>query len=98
MSASRLVRRPSARCGCICCNDVASVPVGIREAEFVVRSLDLAGAAHLVLADGVVLLHPEPAVFEAMLTGWRQQQESRLLGVDDRGAGSDDAPVPGVHG
>lgn len=45
------------------------------------RSMDLAGAAHLVLAEGAALLHPEPAVFEGMLTGWRQQQESRLLGV-----------------
>ena len=45
------------------------------------RQVDLAGAAHLVLAEGAALLHPEPAVFEAMLTGWRQQQESRLLGV-----------------
>ena len=45
------------------------------------RPVNLAGAAHLVLAEGAVLLHPEPAVFEGMLTGWRQQQESRLLGA-----------------
>lgn len=40
---------------------------------------ELAGAARLVLVDGVELLRPEPAVFEAMLAGWRRQQESRLL-------------------
>lgn len=39
----------------------------------------MAGAARLVLVDGAVLLHPEPAVFEAILAGWRMQQESRLL-------------------
>ena len=62
------------------------------------RQVDVAGAARLVLVEGAALLHPEPAVFEAMLTGWRQQQESRLLArVDDRDAGQDDAPVPGVH-
>jgi hypothetical protein len=40
---------------------------------------DVAGAARLVLVDGATLLHPAPALFEAMLTGWRTQQESRLL-------------------
>lgn len=40
---------------------------------------ELAGAARLVLVDGVELLHPGPAMFEAMLSGWRRQQESRLL-------------------
>ena len=43
------------------------------------RRSDVAGAARLVLVDGATLLHPEPAMFEAMLTGWRTQQESRLL-------------------
>ena len=37
------------------------------------------GAAHLVLADGVVYLDPAPAVFEAMLEGWTRQQQTRFL-------------------
>lgn len=45
------------------------------------RRVDAAGAASLVLVEGATLLHPEPAMFEAMLTGWRTQQESRLLAV-----------------
>ena len=47
----------------------------------------LAGSARLVLVEGAALLHPEPAVFEAILAGWRQQQQSRLLAaptVDSR--------------
>jgi site-specific recombinase XerD len=39
-----------------------------------------AGAAALVLVDGVRPLRPEPALFESMLDGWRMQQESRRLG------------------
>jgi integrase/recombinase XerC len=38
-----------------------------------------AGAASLVLVDGVPLLHPEPQVFESMLTGWRNQMLARNL-------------------
>lgn len=48
---------------------------------------DLAGSARLVLVEGAALLRPESAVFEAILAGWRQQQESRLLAaptVDSR--------------
>ena len=40
---------------------------------------ELAGAAGLVLVPGVGLLHPESVVFEAMLSGWGSQQQSRLL-------------------
>jgi len=43
------------------------------------RRVDLAGAAHLVLVDGVRHLQPEEAVFEAMLSGWETQQRSRRL-------------------
>lgn len=43
------------------------------------RAADLEGAAHLVLAEGVVHLDPAPAVFEAMLEGWGRQQQSRFL-------------------
>ncbi len=43
------------------------------------RAADLEGAAHLVLADGVVHLDPAPAVFEAMLEGWTRQQRTRFL-------------------
>lgn len=39
----------------------------------------LAGSARLVLVDGAILLRPEAAMFEAILDGWRLQQESRLL-------------------
>ena len=41
----------------------------------------VAGAAALVLVDGVVPLRPEPALFEAMLEGWGRQQRSRRLSV-----------------
>lgn len=37
------------------------------------------GSAHLVLADNVVHLDPAPALFEAMLEGWRRQQSARFL-------------------
>jgi integrase/recombinase XerD len=43
------------------------------------RRVDLAGAAHLVLADGVAYLDPQTAVFEATLEGWDRQQRSRFL-------------------
>ncbi|MFI5066101.1 MAG: tyrosine-type recombinase/integrase [Streptosporangiales bacterium] len=43
------------------------------------RAADLEGAAHLVLADGVVHLDPAPAVFEGMLEGWARQQRTRFL-------------------
>src|SRR5665811_1582288 len=47
----------------------------------------LTGSASLCFADGVPLLHPEDQVFEAMLTGWRNQQMARNLAtstVDSR--------------
>lgn len=38
------------------------------------------GSARLVLLNGMTLLHPEDAVFEAMLDGWtRQQRGGRRL-------------------
>jgi integrase/recombinase XerC len=41
------------------------------------------GRARVVLLDGVALLHPEDAVFEAMLEGWaRQQRGGRRLRKD----------------
>jgi site-specific recombinase XerD len=45
------------------------------------RAVDLPGAAHLVLASGVVHLDPASAVFEAMLEGWATQQRARFLQV-----------------
>jgi site-specific recombinase XerC len=39
----------------------------------------VAGAAHLVLAQGVVELDPARAVFDGMLAGWCAQQRSRML-------------------
>ncbi|EME55761.1 integrase/recombinase [Rhodococcus ruber BKS 20-38] len=41
--------------------------------------VDPPGAADLVLADAVVHLDPEQAVFEAMLAGWQRQQRTRFL-------------------
>jgi site-specific recombinase XerD len=43
------------------------------------RVADLPGAAHLTLAEKVVYLDPAPALFEAMLEGWKTQQLSRFL-------------------
>ncbi|MEU8927525.1 tyrosine-type recombinase/integrase [Kitasatospora sp. NPDC048545] len=40
------------------------------------------GSARLELVDGVSLLHPEDAVFEAMLSGWERQQRGRRLEPD----------------
>jgi integrase/recombinase XerC len=40
---------------------------------------NLDGAAHLELVQGVALLHPEDALLEAMLRGWRAQQTARGL-------------------
>jgi hypothetical protein len=37
------------------------------------------GSAALVLVDGATPLRPEPALFEAMLDGWRRQRLSRRL-------------------
>jgi hypothetical protein len=45
------------------------------------HEVDPAGSARLVLVSGAALLRPGPAVFEAMLAGWRAQQCSRLLAV-----------------
>lgn len=42
-------------------------------------TVDLPGAAHLVLAGGVTHLDPHTAVFEAMLAGWALQQRTRFL-------------------
>jgi Phage integrase, N-terminal SAM-like domain len=41
--------------------------------------VDLAGVAHLELVSGVVQLHPEDVMAEAMLSGWRAQQVARGL-------------------
>lgn len=49
------------------------VPVG--------ESGRVAGSAALVLVTDATPLRPEPALFEAMLAGWRQQQTARRLTV-----------------
>ena len=46
------------------------------------RERSTAGSAAMQLVEGVALLRPEEQVFEAMLTGWRQQQLSRNLAVN----------------
>ena len=43
------------------------------------RRIDVAGAAHLALAQGVAQLDPPRAVFDGMLSGWDAQQRSRML-------------------
>lgn len=43
------------------------------------RRVDLAGAAHLQLVEGVLALRPEDAMVEAMFRGWRAQQRARGL-------------------
>ena len=43
------------------------------------RGVDVAGAAHLVLAPGVAHLDAPRALFAGMLSGWAAQQRSRML-------------------
>jgi integrase/recombinase XerC len=45
----------------------------------VVRRVGLSGAARAELVDGLRQLHPEDAMVEAMLRGWRAQQTARGL-------------------
>jgi integrase/recombinase XerC len=45
----------------------------------VAAGVGIAGSAALVLVEGVVPLGPEPALFEAMIEGWRRQQSARRL-------------------
>jgi integrase/recombinase XerC len=47
-----------------------------------VRRVELVGAASAELVDGVVQLHPEEAMVEAMLRGWVAQQAARGLRMD----------------
>ena len=44
--------------------------------------IDLPGAAHLVLVDGVAYLDQETAVFTGMLEGWARQQRTRGLNAN----------------
>lgn len=66
----------SARVVRIRCNIVA-VSSGLGSGR--ARGVEVAGAAHLVLADGVVHLDASRAVFAGMLSGWAAQQRSRML-------------------
>jgi len=53
----------------------------------VAGSRAVVGSAALVLVEGAVPLRPEPALFDAMLEGWRRQQVARRLSasiVDSR--------------
>ena len=43
------------------------------------RRVGACGVARLQLVSGVALLHPEDAVFEAMLDGWHAQRGGRRL-------------------
>jgi integrase/recombinase XerC len=44
--------------------------------------LSIAGAAHLVLPEGVAQLNKHDAIFQGMLLGWKTQQQSRQLSDD----------------
>jgi hypothetical protein len=44
-------------------------------------TVDAPGSARLVLAGNVVHLDPAPALFEAMLDGWRRHQSAQFLRV-----------------
>src|SRR3954469_17465683 len=57
----------------------ASISHQTRSTERDEMGTDLPGSARLQLAAGVPLLRPEEQVFEAMLTGWRNQQLARNL-------------------
>ncbi|MEV6536607.1 hypothetical protein AB0M86_44840 [Streptomyces sp. NPDC051639] len=51
------------------------------------RTVELPGAFRLVVPGNVRALDPAPAMFDAMVRGWEQQQRSRLLAkktIDDR--------------
>ncbi len=45
-----------------------------------VEGTQVAGSSALSLVTAVTPLRPEPGLFEAMLAGWRRQQQSRRLG------------------
>ena len=57
------------------------IPPLVERMEDGLRS-GLAGVAGLELVSGVVRLHPEDAMVEAMLSGWRAQQTARGLRED----------------
>jgi site-specific recombinase XerD len=57
----------------VCCIQRGLLTVRFRVAQRAV------GSAALVLVDGATPLRPEPALFAAMLEGWRRQQLSRRL-------------------
>ena len=57
----------------VCCIQRGPLTVRLRVAQRAV------GSAALVLVDGATPLRPEPALFAAMLEGWRRQQLSRRL-------------------
>jgi hypothetical protein len=59
------------------------------------RVVDLEGAAHLVLTDAVVPLHPHEAVFDARLATPAAQPAARARDAGD--ARGDHPAVPGVH-
>lgn len=45
---------------------------------FVSGTRKAVGSAALVLVDGAVPLRPEPALFDAVLEGWRRQPGGRV--------------------
>src|SRR6516225_8654898 len=72
------------------CKDLSSSPIALGEQLIasgacpwwglpVPGTRRTAGSAALVLAGAATPLRPEPALFEAMLEGWRRQQGARRL-------------------
>ncbi|MGH3785405.1 MAG: tyrosine-type recombinase/integrase [Pseudonocardiaceae bacterium] len=53
--------------------------MSVREGPLVGDGTRVAGSAALALVTGATPLRPEPVLFEAMLAGWRCQQQSRRL-------------------
>jgi len=67
------------RFGCFQCRFAALMPA-LGEGVGVEGARRTAETAALMLVDGATPLRAEPALFEAMLEGWRRQQVSRRLG------------------
>ena len=72
--------------GLIRCNDVVSDGVASGDAPVPPVTQETgesdgrpAGSAALVLVGAATPLHPEPALFDAMIEGWRRQHAARRL-------------------
>ena len=86
------------RFGCIRCNDAASAPVGIRGAECRDATGGSGGGGSSGAGRGGGVAASGAGGVRGDVDGLAPAAGEPAAGrVDDRGAGSDDAPVPGVH-